>query len=236
MVARSGIATRPAEALSDYRAGYWPPPGTKVAWVLAPILIRLAESAESLGWTVYSIGDKENHLVKHGDHTPWSDPGAPGAPKKRGVVYAIDVMVPSVTVPAFTKWLISYCKSNVDTSWIDFFNIGGSQYNFAGSRLGSSTDQHLHLSVQLGKENAISALFSAWRLFVDPPPPPPIRKGIPDMKLIKITGDKTGAIYRTDGWFYEHLTPAAYNVLKLIFGDPIDVPSLDGLRPFKEQA
>lgn len=218
MVTRSGVAVRPAGSDS-----YPPAAGTRVAWTLAPILVRLAESAESLGWTVYSIGNSD-HLRLHGDHTPWS------AGKKRGVVYAIDVMVPPVTIPGFTKWLIAYCKSTVDTSWIDFFNIGGSQYNFAGSRLGSSTDQHLHLSVQVGKENAVSLLFSAWRLFVDPPPPPvsPAQKAKVFMKLFKITGDKTNAVYKTDGWSYEHLTPAAFANLRLLFGEPQEVSSFEG--------
>lgn len=175
MVARSGTATRPSGSDS-----YPPVAGTKVPWVLAPILIRLAETAESLGWTVYSIGNAD-HLKKHGDHTPWS------AGKQRGIVYAIDVMIPDAVVPKFTAWLLKYCKSDVDTTWIDFFNLGGSQYNYAGKRVASSSDHHLHLSVQSGKENAVSALFSAWKQETAPPPPPPAER------LVKLAGSP--AIY-----------------------------------------
>jgi hypothetical protein len=231
MVARSGVATRPADALADYRAGYWPAPGTRVPWVLAPVLIRLGESAEALGWTVYSIGDAETHLTKHGDHTPWSDPGAPGGgdAKTRGIVYAIDVMVPTVTQPAFEAWLVAYCRSDADTTWIDFFNIHGSQYNYAGVRLATSADQHLHLSIRKGKESAISSLFSAWKAHINPPPPPPAVKGKPDMKLVSVQGDTTGAIYKTDGWAYQHVQPAEYPTLKAVFGAPVPVPTLKGL-------
>lgn len=184
MVLRSGVTNRPntAAARADVAAGYWPPIGTGVAWTLAPVLVRLAESAESLGWTVYSLGD-ESHREKHGDHTPWSDPGKPGGAKKRGVVYAIDVMVPDVTVPAFRKWLLAYCKSSVDTSWIDFFNLDGAQYDYAGTKKGASSDRHLHLSVRAGKENALSSLFTAWKLHVNPPPSPPAAE-----RLVKLAG------------------------------------------------
>lgn len=138
MVALHGSATRPADSDS-----HWPPVGTVVQWFAVQPVVDLATQALAAGWPILgTIGEKFTHLTKHGDHTPWS------AGKKRGYVYAID-LAPSA---AFEAYLVALCRSDFDTTWIDFWNMNGSQYDHAGNRLADSGDHHLHLSVALGAE------------------------------------------------------------------------------------
>ncbi len=223
MVAKSGVATRPQGSDS-----FPPVAGSRVSWVLAPILVRLAEQAERIGWTVYSIGNAD-HLKKHGDHTPWS------AGKSRGIVYAIDVMIPDALLPAFKVWFLAYCKSNADTTWIDFFNLAGSQYDFAGRRVASSSDHHLHLSVNRGHENKISDLFDKWRTRNNPPAPPkpaPTNPATPEKRKdnsVFLIRTSDGAVYKTDGFKAEHIpgpsSREGYKDLVRALGDPTDIKS-----------
>lgn len=137
MVALHGSATRPAG--SD---NHWPPVGTVVQWYAVQPVVDLATQALKAGWPILgTIGEKLTHLTKHGDHTPWSD-------KKRGYVYAIDLAPPA----PFEAHLVALCKSDFDTTWIDFWNMNGSQYDHAGNKVADSGDHHLHLSVALGYE------------------------------------------------------------------------------------
>lgn len=138
MVALYGSATRPAGSDS-----HWPPVGTVVEWFAVQPVVDLATQALAAGWPILgTIGEKLTHLTKHGDHTPWS------AGKKHGYVYAIDLAPPA----AFEAWLVALCKSTADTSWIDFWNMNGSQYDHGGNWVTGSGDHHLHLSVAGGAE------------------------------------------------------------------------------------
>jgi hypothetical protein len=224
MVVASGTATRPAGSDS-----YWPPVGTRVAWHLAPILVRLGGQAESLGWTVYSIGNVD-HLKKHGDHSPWSV--VSGVTKTRGIVYAIDVMVPDTILSLFKIWMLAYCKSSADTTWIDFFNLGNEQFNFAGKKTANSTDHHLHLSVKKGSENKVSDLFNAWRDRNKKPTPapttPPVATTPKERRDDTVFLVKKGsAVYKTDGFKGVHVegpaTREGYKDLVRALGDPVVV-------------
>lgn len=124
MGAYKGTVTRPSN-------------GQKVAWILAPGLGILGHQLDKLGIVWYSIGNAD-HLKLHGGHTPWK-PGAPA-----GMVTAIDVMkTPDSLVE---KAILALMRSeNYDTSWIDFINTNGHQYDWNGRFQASSGDLHLHL-------------------------------------------------------------------------------------------
>ena len=140
-----GTATRPSG--SD---GYWPPAGTTVAWVLSQPIQDLVDQGKKLGWqNLGTIGDTY-HRKLHGDHTPWS------AGKNRCVLYAKDTKTPSWFESAMLKLMRT---ANYDTTWIDFVNINGKQYNYAGQRVASSGDYHLHVSVRKGHEKKHVTLF-----------------------------------------------------------------------------
>ena len=146
MVTLQGSAKRPAGSSSS-----GPRPGTVVPWHLSQPVADLAAQCEQLDWPILGIVGNTDHLKKHGDHTPWSKG------KKRGILYAIDANPP----PGFEPWFIARCRDDdYDTTWIDFANINGSQYNADGVRLGSSPDHHLHISVALGDENTHVTLFT----------------------------------------------------------------------------
>lgn len=135
---QSGVTVRPQGSDS-----YPPPPGTEVPWVLAqPNQDNLIQK-QQLGWrNLGTIGDVY-HRQLHGDHTPWS------AGKVQGVVYADDTEEPSWVEDA----ILRLCRmDDYDTRWIHFFNINGSQYNYAGERVASSGDYHLHTSTREGFE------------------------------------------------------------------------------------
>ena len=122
----------------------WPPKaGTRVDYVLSQPIQDLVDQGKRLGWENKGTIGNVNHLKLHGDHTGHS------AGKMRGVIYAKDTALPKGGKDALL-WL---CKQEkYDTTWIDFFNVDGSQYNYAGTRVGSSTDVHLHISVKNGYE------------------------------------------------------------------------------------
>lgn len=134
----NGFYLRPAGSDS-----YPPKPGTAVQWVAAQPVQDMLEQGKRLKWKNLGTIGNVAHLQKHGDHTGHS------YGKVRGVVYAKDTELP----PGGKEALLSLCrKANYDTSWIDFFNVGGRQYNYAGKDVGPSGDQHLHISVRRGAE------------------------------------------------------------------------------------
>lgn len=95
------------------------------------------------------VGNEE-HLKKHGDHTPWS------AGKLRGVIYAKDTHCPD----GFRAWFIAKCKSSYNTMWVDFWNCDGRQYDKGGNDVGPSADYHFHVSVEKGSEDVHVNLFN----------------------------------------------------------------------------
>jgi len=137
MGAYAGVVTRPST-------------GKPVRWVLAPGLTLLGQQLDKLGITWYSIGNAD-HLKKKGGHTPWK----PGAPL--GVVTAIDVMKSGYA--DVERRILKVMKSNIDTTWIDFINVNGSQYDWDGRRQGSSGDHHLHLEVLGNRTHFTTNLF-----------------------------------------------------------------------------
>lgn len=141
----TGSYVRPAG--SD---GVGPAIGTTVRFVLCQPVQDLLGQGKRLKWTnLGTIGNTE-HLRRHGDHTAHS------LGKMRGIVYAKDTGVPAGAKAA----LLKLCRTDdYDTRWIDFFNIGGRQYNYAGADVGSSGDQHLHISVREGSELTKVTLF-----------------------------------------------------------------------------
>lgn len=147
MVTSSGVSVRPEG--SDR---YGPAVGTRVSWHLSQPVIDLAAQAQTLGWAVLGTIGNSDHLRKHGDHSPWSLGKVPG------IIYAVDLAAPD----AFEQWLIATCRSTYDTTWIDFWNMRGSQYDNAGTRIASSGDEHLHLSVAKGYEDRRVTLFADY--------------------------------------------------------------------------
>ncbi|MGH3646216.1 MAG: hypothetical protein ACRDTM_03425 [Micromonosporaceae bacterium] len=142
---RHGVAVRPHS-----NDGFPPAGGTPVAWVVAQPVQDMLDQAKTLGWADSGTIGNGDHLRKHGDHTPWSHG------KKRGILYAKDTKDP----PWLEKELLKLCrKPDYDTTWIDFINVNGSQYNFAGKRVADSGDFHLHISVRAGKELTRVTLF-----------------------------------------------------------------------------
>ncbi|MGH3715302.1 MAG: hypothetical protein ACRDT4_17840 [Micromonosporaceae bacterium] len=143
---KTGVSVRPRE-----NDGIGPPGGTKVSWAVAQPIQDLIVQGKKLGWGhLGEIGDF-GHLKKHGDHTPWSQH------KAAGVVYAKDTSEP----PWVEKELLKLCRrEDYDTTWIDFFNINGRQFDFAGRLLGGSDDSHLHISVRKGAELRHVTLFT----------------------------------------------------------------------------
>lgn len=123
--------------------GYPPKPGTRVDWVLSQPVQDMLEQGKRLRWANAGTIGNGSHLQKHGDHTAHS------AGKLRGIVYAKDTALPKGGKDALL-WL---CKQpNYDTTWIDFFNVDDWQYNYAGVKVGPSSDTHLHVSVRRGSE------------------------------------------------------------------------------------
>lgn len=140
-----------------------------VPWKLAPVLVREAEVAESMGIIVWSIGNAD-HLdnVPAGGHTPFR------AGSVVGIVWAIDIMVDhkgKKYVQEFEKFVVDYCKSDADTTAIRFFNLNGSQYSFAGAKRRSSGDHHFHIEIENGKQNATLGIMAAWKAHKNPKPP-----------------------------------------------------------------
>lgn len=148
----------------------WPPAaGTTVRWVASQPVQDMLNQGKRLGWrNLGTIGNRP-HLQRHGDHTGHS------AGKLRGIVYAKDTELPAGGKAA----LLKLCGTDdYDTTWIDFFNVDGRQYNFAGVDVGSSGDRHLHVSVRRGAElrrvtlfdDIAAVLAGTWRKPVVPMP------------------------------------------------------------------
>lgn len=133
-----GSYTRPRSRCSNP-----PPPGTLIRWTLCqPNQDNLRQKRE-LGWrNLGSIGNTD-HLEGCGDHTGHS------LGKQIGLVYADDTDDP----PWLEEYLLRLCRmEDYDTRWLHFWNINGSQYNYAGQRVASSGDTHLHSSTREGFE------------------------------------------------------------------------------------
>lgn len=145
-IVRTGAVTRPQGASST-----GPQPGTRVQWKLTQPIADLCEQGSRHGFAnLGTVGDT-GHLRKHGDHTPWSKGKLPGW------IYGKDTDMPS---PGFRKWLVEQCRrADYDTSWIDFFNVDGRQYDNSGDPVATSGDYHFHLSVRKGYENTHVTLF-----------------------------------------------------------------------------
>jgi hypothetical protein len=123
-----------------------------VEWALVQPVVDLAAQAARLRWPILgTIGDT-GHLRKHGDHTPWS------RGKKLGFIYAIDLDAPA----DFKAFLVRVCRSDYDTTWIDFWNMGGQQFDNAGNVVASSGDSHLHISVANGFERKHVSLLNDY--------------------------------------------------------------------------
>jgi len=129
---------------------YPPDVGVSVGWVLAQPVQDLLDQGRALKWRNLGTIGNLAHLQKHGDHTAHS------AGKVRGIVYAKDTELPGGGADA-VLWL---CRQrDYDTSYIDFFNVDGAQYNYAGVKKRSSSDQHLHVSIRRGAELLRVTLF-----------------------------------------------------------------------------
>lgn len=122
---------------------YLPKAGTRVDWVLAQPIQDLLEQGKKHGYVNGGTIGNVAHLRGHGDHTGHS------YGKQRGVVYAKDTVLPDGGKTA----LLKLCRTDdYDTSWIDFFNVEGRQYSYAGADVGPSADVHLHISARKGAE------------------------------------------------------------------------------------
>jgi hypothetical protein len=209
-----------------------PSTGRRVAWTLAPGLAKLGRQLDKLGITWYSIGDV-GHLKRKGGHTPWK----PGAPF--GTVTAIDVMASPYAV--VERGILRLMKQdNYDTTWIDFINTNGSQYDWNGRRQGSSGDHHLHLEVLGSRTSFTSDLFYdmfGWPAGTRPPTTPPTKPPVPvaqieevTMKLIMQKGKPER--WKTDGFVREHIkTMAEVAALEAVFGKTVEVADPEAFGP-----
>jgi hypothetical protein len=180
----SGWYVRPAGSDSEP-----PRAGTRVDWVLSQPVADLLAQGKRLGWANKGTIGNTAHLKLHGDHTAHSKG------KMRGVVYAKDAALPAGARDA----LLALCRmDSYDTTFIDFFNVGGRQYNYAGKDVGPSGDTHLHVSVRRGHELTRVTLFDdmsavmagTFRKAATPMPPIFQRLGFIDgAQLVKRSGD-----------------------------------------------
>jgi hypothetical protein len=200
-----------------------PSTGKPVVWRLAPGLALLGRQLDQLGITWYSIGNAD-HLKRSGGHTPWK----PGAPL--GVVTAIDVMAsPYADVE---RRILKLMKSDFDTSWVDFVNTNGSQYDWDGRRQGSSGDHHLHLEVLGNRTSFTSNLFYAmWA-----PTPPPVVKPPPVVETPTERRRKTMLVQKTGenevwcvvpGVGRYHVTKETYASHLAVYGKPATGPGVE---------
>jgi hypothetical protein len=206
-----------------------PSTGRTVSWRLAPGLALLGRQLDKLNITWYSIGNSE-HLKRHGGHTPWK----PEAPF--GVVTAIDVMASAHA--DVERRILKLMKSDFDTSWIDFINVNGSQYDWDGRRQGSSGDQHLHLEVLGNRTSFTSNLFlemwappkPASKPPAKTPPAKPSETGEVTMRVIQKRGDDKR--WKTDGFGREHIkTMEDVADLEAAFGKTVPVNNLNAFGP-----
>jgi hypothetical protein len=136
---------------------YGPKAGTVVAWVVSQPIADLLAQGKRLGWANMGTIGNAAHLRLHGDHTPWSLGKAPG------VLYAKDTALPA----GGSRALLALCRlADYDTSWIQFFNVDGRQYDYAGRDIGSSGDYHLHVSVKAGAESKRVTLFDDMASYI----------------------------------------------------------------------
>lgn len=141
MPATKGTVVRP------YGSDSYPPkPGTVVTWSAARAIREAAAASVAAGVVVYVIGNSD-HLKRHGGHTPFR------AGSKRGIVWSCDIMYHG-PINAARARLLEVLKSDADTKWISFINLGNRQYSFSGADQGYSGDSHWHLEVRDGYENA----------------------------------------------------------------------------------
>jgi hypothetical protein len=76
--------------------------------------------------------------------------------------------------------------------------------------------------------NEFITLVAYWIGKYSPPPPPAASEEDPPMQTVKPAG--TNAIYKTDGWRFEHITsPVELANLQAAFGPTRDVKSMEGL-------
>lgn len=184
--------------------------GKTVKWTLAPGLVHLGMQLDALGVTWYSIGNAD-HLKGKGGHTPWK-PGAPA-----GMVTAIDVMkTPDADVE---KAILKLMKTvSYDTSWIDFINTNGHQYDWDGRYQGTSGDMHLHLETLGNRTVFTSNLFYdmfGWPSGKKPTPAPAtptVTTKEDDMVLVKLSS--RGDIWKSEGNVLWHLSPEQYAAAK----------------------
>lgn len=141
-----GTVVRPAG--SD---DYFPPPGTRVQWRAHGIIQRMYDQAKVHGVEVKGVIGNLDHLRKHGGHTPW-EPNKP-----LGVVHAIDL-----EAPGLGDFILGICRSDEDTSFIEFLNWRGRQYDYGGNDLGPNDDEHLHFEVNAGREHLAVDLINRY--------------------------------------------------------------------------
>ncbi len=180
----SGWYVRPAGSDAEP-----PRAGTRVDWVACQPVQDLLEQGKRAGWRNLGTIGNEAHLKRHGDHTGHSKG------KTRGVVYAKDTDVPQAAGQA----LIELCRiPDYDTTYIDFFNWRGRQYNSAGRDVGPSSDQHLHVSVRRGHEltritlfnDVVAVMAGTFRKAATPMPPIFNQLGfIAGAQLVQLPGD-----------------------------------------------
>jgi len=154
-MALGGTVVRP-EGSDDY----FPPEGTRVTWRAHGIIQRMYDQAKAHGVEVKGVIGNTDHLRKHGGHTPW-EPDKP-----LGVVHAIDL-----EAPGLGDFILAICRTNEDTSFIQFMNWRGRQYDYGGNDIGSSGDQHLHFHVKAGREGLAVDLINRYANRNQPPPP-----------------------------------------------------------------
>lgn len=207
---------RPASTPAAEVAAYWPPRGEQVMAVLSQPIQDLMEQGKKLGWANLGTVGNTEHLMKHGDHTPWS------AGKARGILYAKDTDVPDWAVDR----LIAMCRSNYDTSWIDFFNVRGRQYDHTGTDVGSSGDHHLHISIDVGAERRSVTLFrdlAAGKATVPTTPTPATQIPTPLADIGKqtpfvIKQIGTAEVWLTDGFNRRHVPSDVWPVYEKKYG------------------
>lgn len=139
MALLGGSYVRPAGRCSNP-----PPPGTLIKWRAHAGIQAPYDSCKASGGRVRCLGTigNDDHLKGCGGHTG-HEPGKP-----IGVLHAIDL-----EGPGLGDFLLMICRSDEDTSMIQFINWRGGQYDYGGNRVGDSADQHLHYHRRAGRES-----------------------------------------------------------------------------------
>jgi hypothetical protein len=188
-----------------------PHTGGSVEWTLAQPIADINAQCKEAGIVCYTIGNSA-HLRGTGDHTPWS------RGKPAGKLFAADVMK-SGHADVERRILALMRDPDYDTTWIDFVNVNGSQYDYAGKWLKPSGDHHLHVSVEgwavREKVTLIRDMFGGPKpdsLSPKPDKPQPRRVGIPMFTLVKVRNDPK--IYKAEAGRLLHLTPVQFRALQ----------------------